>query len=275
MRRSTLRQLVIFLSIISVVAFVVIFILLRREGMQMAVIQKPFSGPSTTLTWQTLAPGMDRLETSFASTTGAGLIVYRLNPNRFSTYFDHRIPPEHVSVWGAERTTGTALVINGAYFHEDYLPSGFMRVSGTRIGTRVFDLEKSGAILLHPLRMIDTAKRKLDLMAYPDALQTYPFLINNGVVGIQQDSGKIARRSFLGLDEQGHIYVGVAPYAPLSLYQLAQALISLPVSWSTVLNLDGGPSTGLFARYGQAEDLYDSYVPVPNTILFTSSPQTK
>ncbi|MBP7133875.1 phosphodiester glycosidase family protein [Patescibacteria group bacterium] len=275
MRRSALRQLVVFLTFVSVVAFIVIFILVRREGVRMAVVQKPFSGPSTTFTWQVLAPGMDRLETTYASTTGAGLILYRLSSARFSTYFDHHLPPEHVSVWGAEHTTGTALVINGAYFHEDYLPSGFMRVSGTRIGTRSFDLEKSGVILLHPLRMIDTAERKLDLTAYPNALQSYPFLINKGVVAIQQDSGKIARRTFLGLDDQGHIYVGVAPYAPLSLYQLAQALAVLPISWSTVLNLDGGPSTGLFARYGQAEDLYDSYVPVPNTILFTSSPPSE
>ena len=201
------------------------------------------------------------------------MIFYRLSPKQYEAEFIHALPPKHLSVWGAE-ATGTTLLINGVYFHEDYLPSGFLQIQGNRIGTRQFDQSKSGVIALHPLRLIDTKTRSLKLETVPDVAQSYPFLLKNGILAVAEESGKVARRTFLGLDRDGTVYVGVAPYAPLTLYQLGQFLRQLPVSWAHVLNLDGGPSTGLWMKQGDRTELLDSYLPVPNVLRFRPvSPQ--
>ncbi len=227
----------------------------------------PPTASSTALMWEEVGVGMDRAEAVFSSTTGATIIFYRLSPKDVKAEFLHSLPPKHLSVWGAE-ATNTALLVNGVYFHEDYLPSGFLRIQGTKIGTRQFDQDKSGVILSHPLRLIDTKKQPIKLDGVADAAQSYPFLLKNGMLAVAEESGKVARRTFLGLDREGFIYVGVAPYVPLSLYQLGQFLRDAPISWTHVLNLDGGPSTGLWAKHGGKTELFDSYVPVPNILRF-------
>lgn len=223
---------------------------------------------STTLNWKTQGPGFDRAETVFSSTTGATLVLYRLSPEQHDAELLHTLPPKHLSVWGAEATTGTTLLVNGVYFHEDYLPSGFVRRQGERIGTRLFDQDKSGAIVFHPLRLVDTKTVPLKLDVQKDVAQSYPFLMRNGVSAVAEESGKMARRTFLGTDREGMTYVGVVPYAPITLYQLGRFLEDLPISWAHVLNLDGGPSTGLWMRSGRESELLDSYVPVPNILRF-------
>lgn len=220
---------------------------------------------STTLTWEKISVGFERAETTFSSTTGSIIVLYRFSPKQFEAQLMHELPPKHISVWGAE-ATGTELLVNGVYFHEDYLPSGFFQTSGTRIGTRQFDQDKSGLLIFNPFQIIDTKIHPTKLGGAPMMAQSYPFLLKNGMLAVQNESGKVARRTFVGIDRQGMIYVGVAPYAPLSLLQLGQFLSQLPLSWNMVLNLDGGPSTGLWMHHGARSELFDSYVPVPNIL---------
>lgn len=227
----------------------------------------PTSSPRAS--WQEIEPGLERLEAAISSSTGATVLLYRMAPDRYQARVDHVLPPQNVSVWNA-RTSSTSIVVNGVYFHEDYLPSGALRIGGTRIGARQFDLDKSGTILFDPLRLVDTKEYAIALDQYSDAVQSYPFLLKRGSVAVKEESGKVARRTFLGLDRAGRMYVGIVPYASVSLRELALALTALPVEWTNVLNLDGGPSTGLSVHARETEELFDSYVPVPNVIRFTS-----
>lgn len=225
-----------------------------------------------SFTWERLDPGLDRVEVPFSTTTGARLVIYRLSPKQFTAAMAHELPPKHLSVWG-NVVTGTTLLVNGVYFHEDYLPSGFLKVSGTRIGTREFDQDKSGVVQFDPFRILDTKALPIKLGAEKTMAQSYPLLLKNGMLGVTEDSGKVARRTFIGTDRDGLMYVGVVPYAPLSLFQLAQFLRKLPIQWTNILNLDGGPSTGLWMQHGTRNELFDSYVPVPNILFFR--PRTK
>ena len=220
-----------------------------------------------SFTWEHIDTGLDRAEAVFSTTTGALMVIYRVSPKQFHAGMAHDLPPKHLSVWGSQ-VTGTSLMVNGVYFHEDYLPSGFLRVSGTRIGTRQFDQDKSGLLEFDPFRIVDTKSRPVKLDEDKAMAQSYPFLIKNGKLGVTEDSGKVARRTFVGMDREGSMYVGVVPYAPLSLFQLARFLQQLPIHWTHVLNLDGGPSTGLWMQQGTHKELFDSYVPVPNILFF-------
>lgn len=240
---------------------------LRTSSTSTGSTQIVSSSTQRGFVWEHLGGGLDRVETTFSTTTGSVLILYRLSPKRFQATVRHALPPKHVSVWGAE-ATGTVLLVNGVYFHEDYLPSGFLEIKGERIGSRQFDQDKSGVIQFDPFRLIDTKTQPLKLGASPTMAQSYPFLVKNGTLAITEESGKVARRTFLGIDRDGFMYVGVAPYAPISLFQLGRFLTTLPIMWTSVLNLDGGPSTGLWMHQGTREELFDSYVPVPNVMVF-------
>lgn len=220
-----------------------------------------------TFTWERVSTGLDRAEAVFSTTTGALMVIYRVSPKQFTAEITHSLPPKHLSVWGSV-ATGTTLLVNGVYFHEDYLPSGFLQVSGTRIGNRQFDQDKSGVLQFDPFRILDTKAQPISLEVNKNIAQSYPFLVKNGMLGVTEDSGRVARRTFVGVDRDGLMYVGVVPYVPLSLFHLAQFLKQLPIRWTHVLNLDGGPSTGLWMQQGSRNELFDSYVPVPNILLF-------
>jgi hypothetical protein len=117
---------------------------------------------------------------------------------------------------------------------------------------------------------LDTKHTDADaLERFAFAGQSYPFFLRQGKEAIEKDSGLIARRTFFGIDEGGLVYVGVVPDAPITLFQLMHLLKSLPVRWQAVINLDGGPSTGLASQTREKREVIESYTGVPNVLLVT------
>ena len=92
-------------------------------------------------------------------------------------------------------------------------------------------------------------------------------------VGVARDDAeavlclKLARRTFIGTDEAGQVYVGVVWKDDVSLFELMQILQELDVNWYDVINLDGGPSTGIAVETGSFVEILDSAGPVPNVIV--------
>lgn len=237
----------------------------------------PVSPTSTTEAvstgWIQVAPGMDRRQEPFAilPASPTRIVLYRFDPSAYRLSFAAASSARNVVDW-SEALPSAALVANGGYFHEDLTPSGWLSASGARVGTRSFDLDKSGLLVGGDRpRIVDTGSEDFPAGA-ADALQSYPFLVKDGAAAVKDDSGKAARRTFVGFDAAGRFYVGAVDNGVVSLHALAKRLADLDIAWTHVLNLDGGPSTGFRAKAGGWLEASPSWDMVPNVVVVTKRP---
>lgn len=77
-----------------------------------------------------------------------------------------------------------------------------------------------------------------------------------------------ARRTALGVDAANNIYVISVPDREISLYEFMNELLKSGISFLHVLNLDGGPSTGIYAHWEINDIFQNSYSKVPSVIKF-------
>ena len=190
--------------------------------------------------------------------------IYRLDPVDFSISIANS-DPKRISDWAKE--LDAEIVINGAYFDKDFTPSGYLKINNERIGELLFDQNKSGLIQIDngEFTIRDLAENPLQTGEELDfGLQSFPFLIENGKAVIKEDSGKTARRTALGTDKDGLVYIISADLVHISLYELMNKLIETNIDFTYVLNLDGGPSSGISIY----NELKDSVTKVPSVILF-------
>jgi hypothetical protein len=98
-------------------------------------------------------------------------------------------------------------------------------------------------------------------------VQSFPVLVKpGGVMGFPADAddGRPARRTVVAQDRRGRLLFLVAPRGYFSLHHLAVWLVASDLDVDVALNLDGGPSSGLWLRDGPQ---IDSLVPVPSVIV--------
>ena len=216
--------------------------------------------------WHDIGDGISRLRYSFAPDHDSYLILYRIPASGFTWRFADDPVGHTVSTWRA--MTGALIAVNGTYFDEALSPAGLFITASKRVGKGSFDADKSGVIELAPtFALIDTPEERFDRAHAAEAAQSYPFLVLGGKPAVGSESGKSARRTFIGTDTDGNRYVGIVPDAPLTLYRLARVLTKTGVTWDRVLNLDGGPSSGLAAKTERSDETADSLVPVPDVIV--------
>ncbi len=234
--------------------------------------QPPLARPTDAHEWREVAEGAARITVDLNATTTA--ILYRFSPEHFTVGLSAEGSSRRVSAW-ADDLPAARLVVNGVYFDADGGPSGFVSTGGMRLGRRAFDLDKSGLKEFSPeFGIVDTAREPVKLETIPDGAQSYPFYIRNGEPAISRDSGFQARRTFVGRDEAGRFYFGAVVHGEISLYRLMIALEEkTDIRWTDVLNLDGGPSTGLAARFDGWNETADSIVPVPNVLVVREKPE--
>lgn len=217
--------------------------------------------------WEGINTHVRHMEYFFAKNENAIIILYEFDPAFFSFHFEISDTPKTIAQWG-ETFPNASLVINGVYFHEDYLPSGFLRAQNKRIGDRTFDPDRSGLLVLSPRVAIqDVNAKELKNIAFSDAAQSYPYLMKDGLVAVNEKTENVDRRTFFGTSREGKIYIGIVPHTAVSLYELSQILPKLPVVWDAVLNLDGGSSSGLIANIESFHETLPNYTAIPNVIV--------
>lgn len=200
----------------------------------------------------------------------ATIVLYRFPARGYRWRVIHNPQAKTVQEWSLALPRAVA-VANGGYFREDYSPAGALVADGKRIGNRSFDHSRSAAVVLDDQpRIVDTKKTAFDLQRAKNAIQSYPLLIRDGKPALVEDSGLKARRTFIGTDTDDNVYLGVVPGETMTLFALSRALAAQDVKWQSVLNLDGGPSTGLIVHSGSYTDQYPSVAPVPNIIVVES-----
>ncbi len=194
----------------------------------------------------------------------------KIAPGEFTAEIENSTStPSSISDWSSSKEH--QVLINAAYFNEDKTPSGYLVVNGETVGETLFDQDKSGLLVIQDdqFSIRDLATEPLEEGENFDfALQSYPFLIKNSEKAIKSDSGKKARRSAIGIDKEGNVYVLISDSPNLSLYEFMNILYDSEIDFETVLNLDGGPSSGLYVNFGRYSKLIDSQVEVPSILLF-------
>ena len=214
--------------------------------------------------WQPSEQGFESiLITNEGSTSTIGT-MYAFDPTIFRFAIEVASTSKSVAEW-MNTSSSLIAVMNGAYFREDGSPAGLLIHEGLPQNARRFDADKSAVIRLDPEPAIIDTNTEYSIEGTLEAAQSYPPLIYDGHFVITEDTGKMARRSFVGIRDDGFLVLGVIAKQELSLYELSQLLNREEYRLNSALNMDGGSSTGLFTR-DQNLPLFNSVLPIPNVI---------
>ncbi len=216
--------------------------------------------------WQIINDRLVRREDENIASSTARLIVYRFSRDRFDLTVENATSTGFISDWRAAYPQATA-IINAEYFLPDKSPAGYLISHGQVINKSTFDLARSAFLIGGTAARIDSLTATSTLTQAGDIIQSYPLLIKNTQPNVPTESGLHARRSFIGFDSSGNLYLGVVTGGDITLHELANYLASMKVSWQNVLNLDGGPSTGISVSQGDWHELLDSATTIPNVII--------
>ena len=152
---------------------------------------------------------------------------------------------------------GAVLTFNGAFFDTKFKAMGLLqdlqsishRQTSSKLMNGIFYIGENFA---SGVRSLDNPPK--DNNAF--MIQNGPILIDDaGIIALNTDTEKLAARTALGVDGEGNIILIILYRSllntdnTLSLYQFAHLLKNdpalAPLNLHSVLNLDGGPSTGV------------------------------
>ena len=135
------------------------------------------------------------------------------------------------------------LMINGGYFNPDWSPTGYCKIDGKVIAPKV-NRGLSGFIAIDKAGKISLLTRGADLTKFPTVLQSGPHVIDpGGKIGIRSKTGRAAKRTLIGITTDKKIVVVITK--PIYLIDLATSIQKHIPKLDRLLNLDGGPSTGV------------------------------
>ncbi len=172
---------------------------------------------------------------------------------------------------------GASLVINGSYFTASGTPSGFYQnfpttpksaIPWPNTSARANESGYTGVVRLvgGNIHLSYLPKEEISLKTTDQLFLTYPTLLFGGAALIEKDSGLTARRTVLAEDVTGVTYIIVTEGGLISLHDLAAWLVEQPEAFTIAVNLDGGPSTGLALKDGDAA-IDTSLAAVPNVVV--------
>jgi len=227
----------------------------------------PTSTPAPTDTgWLSTTPGLDRREIAVPFPEGFAerVILFRIDP----AFFSFRVLytpgfPRLVSEWGA--SAGARLVFNAGYFDEKSAALGLLVSDGKFFGKSyegfggMFAVDASGLPAIRSL----AAQPYQPGEALMQAVQNFPLLIYPDGPAYAKEDGARARRTALGQDVEGRLYLIIAPHDAFTLSELGAWLRASDLGLTLAVNLDGGGSTGYYAGPG---DTVDSITPIPAVV---------
>jgi len=194
----------------------------------------------------------------------SSILIFKLDPGSFNFEVLHR-EAQLLAEWSSD---AEGIFLNGGFFDPEGKPTGFLVSDGKKIGKNIYDKDKSGTLIIEENK-IKIAEEFNENESFLHALQNFPLLIKNGKNNIKKDSGKVARRTAVGTDQDGFFYIIISNQGDLSLFAFAEVITKLPIDFNMVLNLDGGSSTGIYVNLKKFKDRIFSFVPIPNILKIT------
>jgi uncharacterized protein YigE (DUF2233 family) len=200
------------------------------------------------------------------------VLMARVDPSQVNMRV-HYDPSQPKSAREWQQLTQAGLIINGGFFNDKNQVTGLIIADGESSGRTyrgfggMFSVGQDGAPALQWLR--EQPFRANENIA--QAVQGFPMLVVNGErVSPMDDNGERNRRSFVAIDEQGRVLLGVTQMAQWSLTDLADYLANTEsLSVVSALNLDGGASSGLWMAGPFDGVSMNSFDPVPAVIAVT------
>lgn len=220
-----------------------------------------------SLEWQPAKSGIENayldIHNDLSSQT-KNLLLVKIDPKNFRFgIFQNQDQEEAKAIKEIYTQEQATLAFNGGFFTEDFKPTGLLISKGEELRKEspadllngIFAIDKNGTGKLY--RQNEIRPKNIDF-----AIQNGPLILDEaGKIQISKDTGKLASRTAIGLDKQGNIILIIIKQTlfntdnTVSLYDFAHILKETPalsaLNLHSVLNLDGGPSTGL-----SLEDIY-------------------
>lgn len=222
---------------------------------------------SLKVTRQPFGPGIEWVRANMATSTAGQLWLFGFEQENYRFVFASTGTRVRMGEW-RDAYPQTVAGINGVYFMEDLTPSGLFVSKELKQVVRLFDADKSALISLNgKMEILDTTSSGVRATEVKAGAQTYPILIKDGKEMLTRDTGKEARRSWVGTDREGRVWLGVLSDGEISLYGLMKRLMEIGITWEMVVNLDGGPSTGIFVKGEEGDVLKEILGGVPNVLL--------
>jgi hypothetical protein len=204
--------------------------------------------------WTLLQPGLERRSIDFYGGPHQqveALYLLRLDPSLFRLDVAYHETPQNLEDW--QKETNALIVLNGAYFsieNEKYIPNGLTIINGQAFGSTYGSFAGMLAISDDGAEVRWLAERPYDpYEPLRAALQSFPLLVKpGGVLGfpVEHEDNIKARRTVIAQDRSGRILFLIAPRGHFTLHQLSFYLTTSDLDLHIALNLDGGPSTGIF-----------------------------
>lgn len=218
--------------------------------------------------WELLQSGLERRTIRLVAADGRlteQFTILRLDPTLFTFRIGYSPgQPKPLATWQAE--TGALITMNGGFFTEAYLATGLMVVDGQASGSSYVGFGGMVTMGAGGLDVRSLVERPYDASETFDyALQAFPMLVLNGEAAYQTADFDAARRTVIGVDENGRILLIFASWGGLTLAELSSYLAAADLGLVNALNLDGGTSTGLILA--EPPENIPAFVAVPSVIL--------
>ncbi len=233
----------------------------------------PAPSPVPDTGWEALQPGLERrivrLEESGERPSerwpSENIYLLRLEPEQFNFRIGYRPgQPQPLAAWQTE--TDALIVLNGGFFTEEFTATGLIVADGAASGVSYGDFAGMLAIAEAGPELRWLAERPYSpTEPLQFALQSFPVLVKpGGVLGYPDEDGNSARRTVIGLDDDGRFLIILTRQGNFTLHQLSQWLTNSDLGLDIALNLDGGPSSGLILAEPREEFL--AFTPLPTVI---------
>jgi uncharacterized protein YigE (DUF2233 family) len=243
----------------------------------------PTDVPTATLgplNWEEIAPGVERVYTPIPSgTPGQYNYAYtlRLDPSEvtFKIHYE-RDNPRQVGDWGED--LDAQIVFNGGFFSGLNTPVGRVVLDGELFGFALNYGEDSigvagvfsvldGEVAMYSIGRGTYSPRG---MRFDEAVESYPVLLLPGnQPAYPEETNEAARRTVIGIDNEGWVVVMVVDLPIFTLHQLGEWLAVSGLNLDSALNLDGGRSSGISVATPGEQHLINSVVNVPIVLAVT------
>ena len=173
----------------------------------------------------------------------ATVVTFESNQNRGFALLDVPAKVQGDNITNHFDAKKHGLMINGGYFDSKFEPDCYCKIGGKVINAKD-DPRRSGFVAIDQTGRITLLARGANYANYPTVLQSGPYLIDpGGKVGIRSKTGRKARRTLIGITTDQRLVIVITE--PIFLIDLANSILKSLPKLERLLNLDGGPSTGL------------------------------
>lgn len=171
-----------------------------------------------------------------------------------------------------QSSTGASIVVNGGFFTGDYTPVGRIVQDGVmsgfplNYGERTIGVAGLFAVLDDKVAMYALGRSSYtpNGMRFDQAIESYPLLLLPGrQPTYPTETNETARRTLIGIDDQGYVIILVCAQPLFTLHNLSGWLAESDLNLDTALNLDGGRSTGIAVSLPGRRKEISAYVDLP------------